>query len=452
MGKALLRKLAAVGWIAVTLVALGSTLGCGSNNATGGGPDGGRDGTLGDSGVGLPDGGPFNPDSGGKCLNLGGGCTAGSECCSGTCKAGVCAFPSCISDTQACMSGSQCCSGVCTGGTCTALNTTCKTLGNTCTAGSDCCSMFCSGGVCTPASFCGQQGDICGSGSDCCSNVCNVTPGQPYGTCGAAPTGPSNCGMPDGYVCGGVLMGDAGIPQCGGPCCSRLCAPYGPTGVLVCQPASGCHVVGDLCTTDSDCCYDAPGSCTITPPATLGVCRNAMGCQPNGDVCKLQTTSCNSRCDCCAGNCETMDTCRPDNVGVPRCAVAQCVNAGNSCASSADCCNNMPCVPNPNPGDGGSPFVCVAACVPSCGACTINADCCPGESCVVAQGSTMGICGPCSDAGIPPPPADAAPPPNCALYGQDCTTSANCCNGVPCSYGTGPCTGQTGCTCHFPIQ
>ena len=46
-------------------------------------------------------------------------------------------------------------------------------------------------------------------------------------------------------------------PECGGPCCSRACAPWGPTGVLVCQPASGCNVVGDLCTSDSDCCGSA---------------------------------------------------------------------------------------------------------------------------------------------------------------------------------------------------
>jgi len=31
------------------------------------------------------------------------------------------------------------------------------------------------------------------------------------------------------------------LPICGGECCSRACFPYGPTGVLICQPPSGCR-------------------------------------------------------------------------------------------------------------------------------------------------------------------------------------------------------------------
>ena len=44
---------------------------------------------------------------------------------------------------------------------------------------------------------------------------------------------------------------NGGLPRCGGGCCSRACAPWGPTGALVCQPASGCHVNGDLCDTEA---------------------------------------------------------------------------------------------------------------------------------------------------------------------------------------------------------
>jgi hypothetical protein len=274
--------------------------------------------------------------------------------------------------------------------------------------------------------------------------------------------------MPDGYLCGGtaadggVIINDGGLPSCGGPCCSRSCAPWGPTGVLVCQPASGCHVVGDLCTTDSDCCGSAglpyggpkPVVCDKTGSTGIyGVCRNPNGCKPNGDVCKLQNSSCNSSCDCCSGNCETQDTCKQDNVGVPRCASPQCVNPGGSCASSADCCNGMPCVPNPV--DGGTPpYVCYqAACVPSCGACTNNADCCPGETCDMAPGSQTGTCGPCggpvgdggtgsdggttgSDGGtLGGDSGTGGTDGGCALYGQICTTSSDCCNGVPCTNG-----------------
>jgi hypothetical protein len=254
---------------------------------------------------------------------------------------------------------------------------------------------------------------------------------------------------------------DGGLPRCGGACCSRACAPWGPTGVLVCQPASGCHPVGDLCTADVDCCGSnglpggsgKPVTCDMSGGGPVGICRNPQGCKPNGDVCKLATMSCNSSCDCCAGNCETQDTCHQDNVGVPRCSFAQCVNPGASCASSADCCNGVPCVPNPG---GTPPYVCyTSSCVPACGKCTNNADCCPGSACEIPAGSTSGTCGPCG--GPPPPPydggapydggtifPDAGYPPDagCALYGQVCTTASDCCYGIPCTNGR----------CESPIQ
>jgi hypothetical protein len=99
----------------------------------------------------------------------------------------------------------------------------------------------------------------------------------------------------------------------------------------------------------------------------------------------------------------------------------------------------------PNPVDGGAPrYVCSAtSCVSACGQCTNNADCCPGTSCVAALGSAQGVCGPCG--GAPPGDAgggggDAGTVPDagggsCALFGQICTVSADCCSGVPCTGG-----------------
>jgi hypothetical protein len=69
-------------------------------------------------------------------------------------------------------------------------------------------------------------------------------------------------------------------------------------------------------------------------------------------------------------------------------------------------------------------------------------------------GSAVGTCGPC-----PPPDAGSSSSGMsssgasssggttgdggvCSSYGQGCTSSADCCNGVPC----------TGNTCHYPIQ
>jgi len=172
-----------------------------------------------------------------------------------------------------------------------------------------------------------------------------------------------------------------------------------------------------------------------------------MGCKPDGDVCKLATMSCNASCDCCSGNCENEDTCKLDQDGVPRCAAMQCANSGEACASGANCCNGLPCVPNPS---GSPPYVCGSTqCVGACGACTANADCCPGTSCELNPGSAMGTCGPCEqhDGGMGGNGADGGP--GCSLYGQSCMTGSDCCNGVPCTNGSTPCAGQDTCTCHF---
>jgi hypothetical protein len=92
-------------------------------------------------------------------------------------------------------------------------------------------------------------------------------------------------------------------------------------------------------------------------------------------------------------------------------------------------------------------FVCGGVCVGTGGACTTSADCCPGLPCIAAPGSSRGTCGgnpPPPDGG--PPPGDAEPPadvnvpdtgmpPMCAGYGQVCTTNSDCCNTVPCTGG-----------------
>src|SRR5262249_8086430 len=138
----------------------------------------------------------------------------------------------------------------------------CATLGNACTSSAQCCSGLCAAnGTCQASSFCGQPGDACAVAADCCTGDCTIPSGQTIGVCAASPPGgPANCGLTDGMLCsasgpdGSVVYIEGGLPQCGGGCCSRACAPWGPTGVLVCQPASGCHVVGDLCTSDGDCC------------------------------------------------------------------------------------------------------------------------------------------------------------------------------------------------------
>jgi len=364
----------------------------------------------------------------------------------------------CASDNAACVANNDCCSGTCVGGTCQSLNTMCKTAGNACASNDQCCSKLCKDGACSlTSSFCVQTGDACLNAADCCGGTCNIAAGATVGTCGAPPTGATFCnGGIDGTVCGGC-----------NDCCSRLCAPYGPSGVNVCQPASGCHVDGDLCRKDSDCCGAAgtglPGdgnvTCEIEQGHAVGICRNPTGCNPQGDVCHFKNYACSissARNDCCGapGN---SGACQLDALGVPRCSGlgGTCRNPGDTCSSAADCCNHVPCVPDAagmlrcmTPADAGP------TCVGQGGACTINGDCCVGMMCNRPLGSTSGTCGPYT-----PPPSDAGVPtggydggPTCALYGQTCRSSSDCCGGVPCTGPNGLCNGEDGCICVTPIK
>jgi hypothetical protein len=193
--------------------------------------------------------------------------------------------------------------------------------------------------------------------------------------------------------------------------------------------------VGDICTKDTDCCggggggkKDAGVTTCSAMDGGVGVCSNPSGCKPAGDICRLQANTCNATDECCAGNVQQYDTCHQDNLGVPRCSYAGdagCIPAdsGTQCASSADCCNLNPCVP-----DGMGGFTCSPNnCVPVSGQCTTDADCCPGNHCYIAGGQTSGQC--------QPPTTDAGSTCDGGLYGQVCSTSADCCYGIPCSAG-----------------
>jgi hypothetical protein len=237
--------------------------------------------------------------------------------------------------------------------------------------------------------------------------------------------------------------------------------------VKICQPASGCHVNGDLCRKSSDCCGAAgtglPGDgnvvCDIAPGQAIGICRNPTGCNPEGDVCHYQNYACSisaARNDCCAapGN---SGVCQLDALGVPRCngLGGTCRKTGETCASAADCCNGVPCVPDATGAlrctempDGGP------VCRMPGQSCTINADCCSGYVCNTPTGSTVGTCG------TPPPPPSydgGAPPPydgglGCSVYGQACSATTPCCNGVTCLGANGAaCTGSS-CWCYTIVN
>lgn len=402
------------------------------------------------------------------CLGAGAPCDVPTDCCTLSCVDGRCNEAGCTSDNETCSSDEECCSGTCDG-ECVPLNVECKTAGNSCTADGECCSTLCTSGTCQlGASYCIQQGDICSADDDCCAGVCIRDDGATVGTCAAPPSASANCTGVDGMVC----------TDCG-DCCSALCVPYGPSGVKVCQPATGCHVTGELCREDKDCCGgDAdsglPGAgnvqCDKADGATIGRCNNGQGCTPQGGVCHFKGYACDvsaKNAACCGATGASSGACQLDTLGVPRCfAVDECRQEGDTCSSAADCCDGLPCVPDEEgtlrcyqPPEG--------TCVPTGGPCTVNADCCPGTQCIRPPGSVIGECG------VPTVPgtggsggtgsggeggesvtggtggqvgtggtpatggaqATGGAAPVCSEYGQSCTTTADCCNDVTCTNG-----------------
>lgn len=413
------------------------------------------------------DSAPAYPDTGLSCGQTGASCLSAADCCGLGCISGVCGALACLSDGVTCTSGGQCCSTICgSNGICAALNPTCKTAGNACTTGAECCNQTCSANqqCASPGqvSYCAQTGDLCRNDGECCTGVCSIASGALAGTCASVST---SCSI-DGTLCSGC-----------GVCCSHFCGPYGSSDSRICQPASGCHVQGDLCRKDSDCCGgDAtsglPGAGLIKcePDPTFGArigtcgtpkasncpngastCKNA--CNPEGNVCHYkQTLVCaggltnvrNDCCDCIASK----ECCQPDVTGIPRCnSLAACVPVGGHCSFSGECCNQEPCLPDPVTGS----LTCGSACVPLGGTCSTNGDCCTGMVCQPTPGSVGGTCQSpvpqaAPDAGVP---SDV--PPLCGYYGQACSVSIPCC-WDSCLNGSGlACTdADVACVCYTP--
>jgi hypothetical protein len=358
---------------------------------------------------------------------------------------------------------------------CAPLNQACSTAGNSCGTDTDCCSGKCGADkTCTlGASYCIQPGDVCARNNDCCTGVCTIAAGKKVGTCNEQPEGPANCTGVDGVLCG----------DCG-DCCSRLCAPFGPTGVKICQPANGCHVTGDLCRKDTDCCGGTlddtlPGygnvHCDKEAGAEVGLCRSPMSgpgpggaCSPQGNVCHFKDYACSvseARANCCGGLGAKGGVCQLDPLGIPRCNGLgdECRDAGETCASTDDCCNNIPCVPDAN----GQLRCGSGTCQKSGDSCTINGDCCPGTICITLPGSTVGTCGgggggtggtggggtggsgnggsgTAGNGGTGGANGGTGGNANggtggtstsCSEYGQICKVGGDCCNGVPCTLG-----------------
>jgi hypothetical protein len=507
--------------LALGLILLCPLAGCGTDAGNGDGPtsgDGmlpGGDGGGGGKDLAVPDGGSGGDlaglgDSGMSCGATGMPCNVSAGCCSGYCdpNSKTCAFPPNVCGAQgaACKVATDCCNLICTNGTCgaacqpTGKNCNgdgdcctqhcangmcapivmggCGTLGNQCKGNGDCCSNNCQGGLCALAGGgCNVIGDICLSGADCCSGVCTIPNGLKAGTC------QSNNGgcVQDGEVCPGCSQ-----------CCSRVCAKT-MTGGNVCQPAGGCRLLGDLCHVDADCCggpqqgqtmcsvgevtcvpvqgsMPPVGTCSQPGPGTGG-CGT---CNPEGDVCGIkpvQACSGNAREDCCDCLPPKFNCCKFDVHGVARCFGGStpmcpngytgmppcCIQAGDVCTFSDECCDHNPCVPDKN-----GVLRCGGMCEMQGQTCTSDADCCIGLHCIIPKGMLVGTC----DNPMQPPPDGGAPgdggvvpdsgvkpdagPGPCSQLGQSCSTIQPCCNQLNCTGpgGITPCAqGEKDCTC-----
>jgi hypothetical protein len=346
-----------------------------------------------------------------ECNEEGADCAANTDCCSFNCDDGTCSDAACLDDGDECTEdGAACCSGICDGGVCGDINgpyTTCKSSGNSCEDDSDCCSALCDGGQCSQGvSYCVQLNDICTANADCCSGNCVMEDGAAAGYCGQLDVGPERC--KDGQA--GMVCGS----DCA-QCCSRACGP-GPAGVFICQPPSGCRPAGELCVRDTDCCGGDPASglpgsgesdafCEReSADDVFGRCKSQR-CTPQGDVCQLNGGLCSESSqlpsNCCPTNANPSNPnwkkgeCEYDPLGIPRCNGFDddyCVPEGGSCSQTGDCCDNRPCVPDP---DDNNRLKCgTKTCNEDGDACTTNADCCIGNICYIAAGEIHGSCTP----------------------------------------------------------
>jgi hypothetical protein len=211
-------------------------------------------------------------------------------------------------------------------------------------------------------------------------------------------------------------------------------------------------------------------TCVIQEGNDVGICRNPKAgpgpggaCNPQGNVCHYQNYSCDissMRNDCCNGQ-GADKGCELDPLGIPRCnGLGTCRKAGETCASTADCCEDRPCVPD----DQGQLRCGSNVCQKTGESCTINGDCCPGETCLVPSGSTVGTCGggdtgsggtggtggSAGSAGTSGSSGSntggsggtggstggtGGTSNSCSLYGQTCKVTGDCCNGIPCTMG-----------------
>jgi hypothetical protein len=416
--------------------------GCSSDSST---TDAGLDGNGSDGGT----------DGGTECLPTAATCQQAAECCSGLCVDSVCMPPDglCTELGGECVDSAECCSGRCeadvSGNRICVLGGGCAGVNQPCVMAIDCCSFNCTGGVCVEDGLCAMIGEDCTVPSDCCSNLCGEdskceSGGNPCVALGELCVEDSSCcsgncsdiegtmrciltsvcrGEGDicdegGDCCSGVCSEDNICPvlsECqtvGEPCtgfhecCSGVCADPG-TGAMLCQYPSGCRSIGEVCLENGDCCGEQ-----CVPVGDTGVlrCEKTVtpGCLFPGEVCGGSAYGNSNNC-CPPGAGGGPELCLPTEIGITRCfgegTNIECLDDGEPCAFSDECCNGF-CLPDEN-GD----LFCGSTCVPLGGECTTHADCCADQDLI------------CTDGTCQPNPY------GCVPIGGECENSNDCCAG-----------------------
>lgn len=356
---------------------------CGATGGGGGGPIGPKD----DSGV-TADTSAMRacvPGATSSCPCVGSTVTGVQTCTDDGARLGPCmgcpgAPPPDVTCTRQCAGracGDDGCGGQC--GSC-ARGQMCS--GGACVAGPDACAPVCSGRVCGPDGCGGSCGDCGASGTcnamtgQCCTRQCAGRACGPdgcggvCGTCGASMT----CNVTTGAcqpVCTPSCAGrNCGNNGCGGSCgtCSggQTCSPSG-----VCQTACFARI-GDVCTTDTDCCAD--------PSGVRSRCVRLTGV---GTVC---TAVCSAGADCASGCCVSLtDGTRACNIPLFCASTSMCyAGIDQPCGRDADCCRETSGLRNP------TACTCFGSACSCAALCSQNSDCTSG--CCARRSDGVRIC------------------------------------------------------------